>query len=71
MTTKKKVKRWKPEVGEVYWTITTTGECYFTYWNNDNYDKRRYKFGNVFQTEKQAAEAAKKVKTLLMGERKL
>lgn len=65
MTTKKKTKRWKPKVGEEYWFVDTTGIHRISRWYNDLYDKYRYKFGNVFQTEEQAIAAAEKIKALL------
>ena len=58
-------KRWKPKEGEKYWEIDLLGRVIEICWNNDDFDKNRYNFGNVFCTEKEAEEAREKIKELL------
>ena len=60
-------KRWKPEVESLHYYISWSGDtnfaCYY-----DHYDTRRaYDFGNIFQTEAQAQEAARRVRELLLN----
>ena len=60
-------QRWKPEVESLHYYISWSGDtnfaCYY-----DHYDTRRaYDFGNIFQTEAQAQEAARRVRELLLN----
>ena len=60
--------RWMPKKGESYFYILTSISgiqiCNLQ-WDDDNGDHLLYDTHNCFQTEKQAAEAAEKVKKLL------
>ena len=62
-------ERWKPEEGDLYYTIDFGNEEKISRydWVNDDEDKRMYESGVVFPTEEQAKEAAKKVKDLLLN----
>lgn len=61
-------KRWKPEVGERYWRLTTTIEVIEDFWYKDcEVDTTCFESGNCFKTEDEAKAAAEKVKILLLG----
>lgn len=58
-------KRFKPDYGEEYWTVGSTGEIGrnqndVTSWMRDHYD-----FGNCFKTRHEAEMARLKIKSLL------
>jgi len=43
-------KPW-PQAGDTYWTLFSDGELWSGVWANDNVDKGRLAFDNVFRTE--------------------
>lgn len=62
------LERWKPEVGEKYYFVSTLicGVNYYI-WDNDEIDRDIYEMGNCFKTEEEAQEALKKFKELLLS----
>lgn len=60
-----KPKRWRAEKGVYYWYLDTCIETSKAADSGLFYDELRYLQGNYFQTEKQAFEAAEKIKELL------
>lgn len=56
-------EKWVPEDNDEYFIPCPTNPSYFedTYWDNDNYDRHRLKANMVFRTEKEAAEAGKRM----------
>lgn len=50
----KKVKRWKPIDGDVYYSVMLDGAIKRLPWDNDIADNNHYKFGNCFKTEEEA-----------------
>lgn len=59
---------WKPEIGETYYiprTPLTGGVKYnYSYWRNDNVDKKRYENGLVFKTKEDAMKCANEIMKL-------
>lgn len=62
----KESKRWKPSASEKCWTIfgdfTIDTEYFSPHFSSD---KRRYKYGNLFETKEEAEFAAEKIKVYL------
>lgn len=61
--------RWKPEIGDSYWSIRVrSGGAYVVEfaWIADVTDSINYADGNCFKTKKKAKEALEKVKQVLM-----
>jgi hypothetical protein len=54
-------KRWKPEEDEGYWYTDSTGAIYCEQWGDQEYDKYRYKTGNIYRTEKEAKTALARI----------
>lgn len=52
--TNKKVRRWKPKDGNVYYGVTGDGIIKTLIWNTDVVDYGYYKIGNCFKTEEEA-----------------
>lgn len=50
----KKVKRWKPKDGDVYYGVVADGTIKRITWDNDIVDCGYYKMGNCFKTEEEA-----------------
>lgn len=50
---------WKPEKGERYRYINSSGRALSHYFDNDWVDKHYYSIGNMFKTEEEAEEALK------------
>ena len=50
----KKVKRWKPKDGDVYYGVVADGTIKYIIWDNDIVDNGYYKLGNCFETEEEA-----------------
>ena len=63
-----KTKRWKPELGNAYWSVSgyRADTLYFIWYGNGT-DVGLYKIGNVFKTKRQAQQAAKAVKETLLA----
>lgn len=57
--------KWEPKVDEKYYFIDLVGRITAAINNTVTIDAPRIKYGNCFQTEEQAKEAAEKVKELL------
>lgn len=60
------MKTWKPNKGDEYWSvdsiIPTFDNVYHLStwtWQGDKYDKRNYRYGNVFKTKQDAKRVAK------------
>lgn len=49
-----KVKRWKPEDGDVYYSVMSIGDVMKYGWNSDYVDCGHYKLGNCFKIEEEA-----------------
>ena len=47
-------KVWKPNNGDIYFTIEDDNEIYKRVWLNCEYDIERYKNGNCFRTKDEA-----------------
>lgn len=61
-------ERWKPEHGELYYFITTSGDvCPDHFSRYETSSNARLIFNNYFKTEAEARAAAKKVKELLLS----
>lgn len=62
---KKTNKKWKPQYGEKYYTISTRGTIDFdNFVAENNTDAVRLLLGNVFETEEEAAHMAEKLKII-------
>ncbi len=62
-------KRWKPENRETYYLIymdNTGGEIGSSRWSDNSVHKDRWLRSNCFRTDKQAEEAAKRIKQTLL-----
>ncbi len=59
-------KRWKPEEDEDYWfvDITNSGDVLETFWENDKYDKYRYKTENCYCTKEEVRTALARINAL-------
>lgn len=57
----RRIKRWKPDFGERYWTVTSGGDVDTTYWADDIHDRWRYLTGNCFKTKEEAEESKKQI----------
>jgi len=62
-----KPERWRAENGQIYYYITAEGEDTYQEWLGSADDKWRWLNGNVFFTEAQAKEAARRVKATLQA----
>ena len=62
-----KAKRWKPEYNGYYFLVEDFGRVNNMIWRNDRIDKLQFAFGNVFKTKRQAQQAAKAVKEILLA----
>lgn len=51
---KPKSKRFKPEIGEIYWFIDGLGDVVNDTWGDDAFDEYHYKTHNCFKTEEEA-----------------
>lgn len=49
------------KIREMYWFINDEGLVFRTRWDEDRFDKRRCKIGNVFSTEEKAEKELKKL----------
>ena len=47
-------RRWKPERGQIYYYIASSGDIFHETWNEGYDDLLRFAIGNVFKTEKEA-----------------
>ena len=56
---------WRPRYGEDYWFISTD-ECkvYKTYWRNFDTHEKRFKMGNVYETQEEAEFQLEKMNVL-------
>ena len=59
---KQEPKRWRAEVGEIYYSFSSNFEIEDYYECNSFVDDKSYDSGNYFQTKKQAQEVADKLK---------
>jgi hypothetical protein len=59
-------ERWKPEVGETYWSPGLVEPVDWT-WMKDSVDLARYDRGMVLRTKEEAVDAMEQVKQLLTG----
>ena len=46
--------RWKPNVGEDFWRVSTGGDVYKAEWDNDGFDNNVFNHTDIFPTEEQA-----------------
>ena len=60
-------ERYKPRCTERYYYIRNKGDVDDVLWCDDTFDHEYYEFGNCFRTKKEATNAAKKVKALLLS----
>lgn len=58
---KKSEPKWRPELGERYWFISTRGAETTAYWNKDTMDFFCLSVGNVHKTEEQATQWKQKL----------
>lgn len=61
---KPKNKVWKPENCDVYYCLSNEGTPIIINWNNSASDINRWDVGNVFHTQEEAAEEAKRRRIL-------
>jgi len=57
---KKEFKRWKPEVGDIYFWLCNEGDIRRKGWADHSIDLNRFKFGNCYQTTEEAGFAREK-----------
>jgi hypothetical protein len=57
-------ERWKPEVGETYWSPGLVGPVDWT-WMKDSVDLSRYDCGMVLRTKEEAVDVMEQIKQLL------
>lgn len=55
--TKDKAILWKPEIGQPYHYINSTGGVVFSHWDNSYNENYYYDMGNIFKTQQEAQEA--------------
>jgi hypothetical protein len=60
-------QRWKPKEGHGYYVIRASGTIVYTVNYDTLLDERNLKFGNCFETEAQAEEAARRVRETLLN----
>jgi hypothetical protein len=60
-------KRWKPQEGHGYYVIRSSGIAVYTISHDTLSNECTYNFGNCFETEAQAIEAARRVRELLLN----
>jgi len=58
------VKRWKPKREELYYTFFTDGKIEDHQWFDDEYDKIKALFNNVFKTKQEAEDHLEYLKAL-------
>ena len=58
-------ERWKPEQGDFYYYLDSTGEVWSNLWNKRICDYARYDIANVFKTEEEAEFALEKQKVIV------
>ena len=56
--------RWKPEEGDIYWFIDSSGQAIKDRWTSHHYDRERYEIGNCYKTEAEAESAKEKLKVI-------
>lgn len=66
------IERWKPKPGCVYYVLNDKGEASRSAWSSqyddgDAIDQAQFSFGNCFQTEDEAKEAAKRIQAVLLA----
>ena len=50
----KESKRWEPEIGEEYWTVSRRHSVMFYKWEGNHIDRIESSMGNVFKTKEEA-----------------
>ena len=61
----RKPKRWRAEIGEIYWRISAKGNTSVTEEYNTETDDYCYNYGNYFRTKEEAEQAAEIIKDAL------
>ena len=56
--------RWKPELGQRYYSLDSKGSPYDDIWSNDYIDRNRSEIGNCFQTKEEAERVVEYLKAL-------
>jgi hypothetical protein len=60
-------KRWKPQYGDEYYAIKSSGLIAHSIFHNGLSEDCTYNFGNCFETREQAVEAARRVRETLLN----
>lgn len=64
MLDRKEKSRFKPNDGQIYWSIGNCGEVCEKTWGSYSFEEDRYRIGNVFETKKQAELEVEKLKVM-------
>ena len=59
-----KSRRWKPQKGDEYWWVDSSGVISSDVWDNDGLDNCRWRIGNCYQTEEECKFAREKLKVI-------
>lgn len=62
-----KPERWRPIYGQESFRVYDSGRVGTDIWDGSSLDKARFENGNLFRTEAQAQEAARRVKATLLA----
>jgi hypothetical protein len=64
---KPKIKQWKPKIFQLFYFLTERGGIVKQQYIGSLFDQYYIKYGNCFRTKKQAEEAARRVRKLLLN----
>jgi hypothetical protein len=59
-------ERWKPENHEEYFVVLGSGEIQSFQWNNTDFDRVTWDFGNCFKNDQMAEQARDRLKEYLL-----
>ena len=57
--------RWLPRIGEYYFLMLGNGRIARFPWNDTDFDRAAWHFGNCFHTQAQAEQAREKIREVL------
>jgi hypothetical protein len=64
LTELKTPDRWRPKLGEFYYSINTDGKVIETFWDGHFWNEDRYAIGNYFKTKEEAEFEIERLKVL-------
>lgn len=57
-------RRWRPDLGQIYYLVSDTGSVAYTIWYNSNCDLLRFAIGNVFKTKEEVEFEIERLKVI-------